>query len=87
MTRFVKPLVLGFAFLGMPLVPGVKACTLWGAAGKFAGQSTISQTIASWIVENPAHGPPKLRVVLVNPGQPDTLQSFVLDTAFWQATK
>jgi isopenicillin-N N-acyltransferase like protein len=48
---------------------------------------TISQTIASWIVENPAHGPPKLRVVLVNPGQPDTLQSFILDAAFWQATK
>jgi isopenicillin-N N-acyltransferase like protein len=48
---------------------------------------TISQTIASWIVENPAHGPPKLRIVLVNPGQPDTTQSFVLDAAFWQPTK
>lgn len=43
----------------------------------------IARTLASWIVETPAHGAPKLRVVIANPGQPEQIRSFVLDERFW----
>lgn len=43
----------------------------------------VARTLASWIVETPAHGAPKLRVVIANPGQPEQTQSFVLDEKFW----
>lgn len=41
-------------------------------------------TVASWIVQSPASGPQKLRVVLANPGQPETLHEYTLDEAFWK---
>jgi len=40
-------------------------------------------TLSSWIVETPAQGPPGLRVLLANPGQPEEVRHFVLDEAFW----
>ena len=46
-----------------------------------------TRTLASWIVETPASGAPKLRVVLANPGRPEETQAFVLDAAFWRAGK
>jgi len=47
------------------------------------GQNT--RTLASWIVETPLQGAPKLRVVIANPGQPEETQTFVLDQAFFQS--
>lgn len=44
----------------------------------------IARTLASWIVESPARGAQKLRVVLVNPGQEEKMHSFVLDEKFWR---
>lgn len=41
------------------------------------------QTVASWIIDSPAQGPQTLRVVLDNPGQPETVQTYRLDPAFW----
>jgi hypothetical protein len=40
-------------------------------------------TLASWIVETPARGAPKLRVVLANPGKQEETHAFILDPAFW----
>lgn len=40
-------------------------------------------TMASWIVETPASGSPKLRVVIANPNEAETTQEFILDDAFW----
>lgn len=45
--------------------------------------TTGSRTLSSWILETPAQGPPKLRVLLANPGQPEETQQFVLDEKFW----
>jgi hypothetical protein len=44
---------------------------------------TGSRTLSSWIIETPAQGPPKLRVLLTNPGQPEETNQFVLDEKFW----
>lgn len=44
----------------------------------------IARTLASWIVETPADGAPKLMVVIANPGQQEQTQSFVLDEKFWK---
>jgi hypothetical protein len=44
---------------------------------------TNGSTLSSWIIETPAQGPPRLRVLLANPGQPEELRQFVLDKAFW----
>jgi len=40
-------------------------------------------TLSSWIIETPAIGIPKLRVVIANPGQPEATHTFVLDQKFW----
>jgi len=40
-------------------------------------------TLSSWIIETPALGPPRLRVLLANPGQPEELRQLVLDETFW----
>ena len=48
------------------------------------GNGTSTRTLASWIVETPAAGAPKLRVVLADPGQPEETHTFVLDQAFWR---
>jgi hypothetical protein len=45
------------------------------------------RTLASWIVETPAQGPPKLRVVIANPGQAEETRVLVLDQRFWRETK
>ena len=42
------------------------------------------RTLSSWIVETPAEGPSKLRVVLANPGEAETTNAFVLDEKFWR---
>lgn len=42
-----------------------------------------SSTLSSWILETPAKGSPKLRVVIANPGEPEVEKHFVLDQAFW----
>lgn len=44
-------------------------------------------TLSSWIIDSPAQGPQTLRVVLENPGVPETVQSFTLDQAFWARGK
>lgn len=41
-------------------------------------------TMASWIVETPAEGAPRLRVVIANPNEAENLQELVLDEAFWK---
>jgi len=43
-----------------------------------------TRTLASWIVETPPDGAPKLRVVLATPGQAETTNTFVLDRRFWK---
>jgi isopenicillin-N N-acyltransferase-like protein len=43
-----------------------------------------ARTLASWIVETPAQGPPSVRVVLINPGREEATYRFVLDATFWQ---
>lgn len=40
-------------------------------------------TLSSWIISSPPQGPQTLRVVLDNPGVPETIQTFTLDDAFW----
>lgn len=47
----------------------------------------VARTLASWIVETPACGAPKLRVVIANPGQKEETHVFVLDERFWRETK
>ncbi len=42
-----------------------------------------SCTLSSWILETPAKGSPRLRVVVANPGEPEVEKQFVLDQAFW----
>ena len=44
-------------------------------------------TLASWIVDAPAAGAPRLRVVLANPGEPEVTRQFDLDEAFWKRTR
>jgi len=44
-------------------------------------------TLASWIVETPAAGPPRLHLVLANPDEPESLQEMILDEQFWQEGK
>ncbi len=43
-----------------------------------------SRTLSSWIVETPAQGAPKLRVLMANPGKPEQMQTFTLDKQFWK---
>lgn len=43
-----------------------------------------SHTLSSWIVETPAAGPPKLRVLIANPGQVEVTHQLVLDENFWK---
>jgi len=45
------------------------------------------RTMASWIIETPARGAPKLRVVIANPGEQEQTHSFVLDQKFWKEAK
>lgn len=47
-------------------------------------RSGKSKTMASWIVESSASRVPKLRVVIANPDEAETVQEFVLDEAFWR---
>jgi len=41
------------------------------------------RTLASWMVDSLAKGSPELRVVLANPGEKETTNTFVLDGRFW----
>lgn len=45
------------------------------------------RTLASWIVELPAAGPPMAHVVLANPGQREESSRVVLDPAFWSRAR
>jgi isopenicillin-N N-acyltransferase like protein len=45
------------------------------------------QTLSSWILETPAHGAPRLRVVVENPGLPEETKLLVLDQKFWKEAK
>ncbi len=47
----------------------------------------VARTLASWIVETPARGNPRLRVVIANPGQREQTHTLVLDQKFWRETK
>ncbi len=47
----------------------------------------IARTLASWIVESPARGAQKLRVLIANPGQQEQTHCFVLDEKFWKETE
>ncbi len=47
-------------------------------------RSGKSRTMASWIMESPASGVPRLRVVIANPDEAESVQEFVLDEAFWK---
>jgi isopenicillin-N N-acyltransferase like protein len=49
--------------------------------------STGSCTLSSWILETPAQGAQKLRVLLANPGQPEETHQFVLDEKFWMENR
>ena len=64
--------------LPMPRSQGApaEANSLW-RSGKI-------KTMASWILESPASGAPKLRVLIANPDEAETLQEFVLDKTFWK---
>lgn len=53
--------------------------SLWRTGSK----PTATRTLSSWILETPAKGDPKLRVVIANPGLPEEEKQFVLDKAFW----
>jgi hypothetical protein len=37
------------------------------------------RTMASWIIETPAHGAPELRVVIANPGRQEEARGFILE--------
>lgn len=54
--------------------------SLWRTGSK-------ERTMASWIIETPPQGAPKLRVVLANPGQKEETNTLVLDERFWRSTK
>lgn len=43
-----------------------------------------SATLSSWILETPATGSPRLRVVIADPGKPERTEQLVLDEAFWK---
>ena len=47
-------------------------------------RSGKSRTMASWIMESPVNGVPRLRVVIANPDEAETTQEFLLDEAFWK---
>jgi hypothetical protein len=42
------------------------------------------RTLSSWILESPAAGPQRLRVVLANSGGDRTTNAYVLDEKFWR---
>jgi hypothetical protein len=41
-------------------------------------------TLSSWIIETPAGGVPRLRVLLANPGEGEKVEMFNLDEGFWK---
>jgi isopenicillin-N N-acyltransferase like protein len=49
--------------------------------------SPKEMTLASWILENPKNGAPKLRLVIANPGKKEELREYILDEKFWKETK
>jgi isopenicillin-N N-acyltransferase like protein len=54
--------------------------SLWRTGSK-------ERTMASWIIETPPQGAPKLRVVIANPGQKEETSTLVLDEQFWRTIK
>lgn len=48
---------------------------------------TGSRTLSSWIIESPAEGAPMLRILMANPGQPEYVETLLLDEKFWQDTR
>ncbi len=65
---------------GLTVITASASSSLW-RTGK------NSRTLASWIVETPAQGAPKLRVVIANPEQKEETHVLVLDQRFWRETK
>lgn len=47
-------------------------------------RSGKQHTLSSWIVRSPPSEPQRLRVLLANPGEAETLREFTLDEAFWK---
>ena len=47
-------------------------------------RSGKSKTMASWAMESPVNGAPRLRVVIANPDEAETTQEFLLDEVFWK---
>lgn len=45
---------------------------------------TGSRTLSSWILQSPADADPTLRILITNPGNPEQIESFVLDKEFWK---
>lgn len=48
------------------------------------GTGKNTQTLASWIVQTPADGAPRLHLVIANPGAAEYTKELLLDAAFWQ---
>lgn len=55
-----------------------------GANNSLWRTGTKSATLSSWIVETPRQGPPRLQVVLADPGEPEQTNTLVLDQKFWR---
>lgn len=47
-------------------------------------RSGREHTLASWIVDSPLAGSPRLRVVIANPGEAEETREFDLDEGFWR---
>lgn len=47
-------------------------------------RSGKEHTLSSWIVQTPASGAPRLRVLLANPGEEEKTVEYTLDEAFWK---
>ncbi len=50
------------------------------------GSPTRSRTLATWIIENPANGNPRLYLKVANPNEPQKTVRLSLDENFWKGT-
>lgn len=47
-------------------------------------RSGKEHTLSSWILQTPASGAPRLRVLIANPGEGEKIHEYTLDEAFWK---
>jgi Predicted choloylglycine hydrolase len=50
------------------------------------GSPTRSRTLATWIIENPAEGTPRLYLKIADPDKPQKTMRISLDEKFWKGT-